>query len=287
MKLRELLSKYENMDIVDRIVELYPAQRAMDYEYHNALTKMRHLKDIKDVDVDILITEQSPSFDGGKTYVVVTGIPSYITTEENVLYSMEYVPWSTWLSMTIHPKTIKDFKELDILIRCILQMTYHGMNQNNVLEKYRALTSTEVKKLSSHKEKCMTFWTEFIKSARNEDVKYLSNKRPPASYDLAIGAGKDGLLYTLAVNDSKVTVELSIRSKARMYYQELLKYRIEIEKKLGFITAWSPSRIREPIFNASYNILDNSSDWPRIFKNMRDNLHHFKSVFSPYIKNLK
>ena len=57
-------------------------------------------------------------------------------------YSIEFAPWSEWLSMTIDSKTLKEFSPAEIAAHCLWEMTFIGFDEENIEDVLEDLKNT-------------------------------------------------------------------------------------------------------------------------------------------------
>ena len=125
MTLKELLDKFDDDRIIDRLVKLYPDQKK--WGYYHALNILRNKKKRK---TDMVL---SLRYDKKDRYTLVSGV------REGKCYALELTSWSQWLSMEIDKKTLRNYKKVNILAHCLWEMTFSGFDEKDIRNKKRML----------------------------------------------------------------------------------------------------------------------------------------------------
>jgi len=49
-----------------------------------------------------------------------------------VSYSLEFVPWQEWMSMTVNPNIIDQLGEIDVICHCLCEITLMGYTEEEI-----------------------------------------------------------------------------------------------------------------------------------------------------------
>ena len=119
MKFKELLDKYEDNDIIDEIVIVYPAEVEVMDGYRSALDELRNTEVIEDK-FTIFIDKVKEDEDGFRLDV------SGLYEGDDEVYSLSLTDWGKWLSMNVDQEAIETYGELNVLARCMWELCWHG-----------------------------------------------------------------------------------------------------------------------------------------------------------------
>jgi len=132
MKFKELVDKFNDKELVDKVVELYPDSNPDAYYY--MLSKLRDIEQTKsNMFIEVYYYEPTQEFIekfDDEPYHSVHGLEKDNITS----WGLEYSHWGEWLAMEIHEKTIINYTEIDIVGHCLWEMTFHGYDTETVQE---------------------------------------------------------------------------------------------------------------------------------------------------------
>jgi hypothetical protein len=135
----------------------------------------------------------------------------------------------------------------------------------------------------------LEFWNKFKEFAKINDTKLkLRSARPQHWYSVAIGSSITYMAYTINTRENQIACEIYI-PREKDLYQEFVKNKSEIEKKLNMNLEWmelpgkNASRIK---ITHSAKIKD-SDNWESYFTWMQETGEKMQEVFSKYIKKFK
>ncbi|MBT0813028.1 hypothetical protein KIH41_17200 [Litoribacter ruber] len=146
MKVHEIIQNYPWSKVSPSFQKLYPDQIKSLKAYELVYQK---LKGTKPTSSDLkLIIKIGPEEDNGTDLVEVVGYKETQSSspETEKSYSLEFLPWKEWLAMEIHPFTILDFTELEIISHAIYEMTFAGFDEHTIQQKFSQMEET-VKKI--------------------------------------------------------------------------------------------------------------------------------------------
>lgn len=149
MNFKQLLDKFTDEQIIRRIIYRYRGEKKNIRGYEIALKILRKKRGRK-TNVSIVVERVTDM--AGEKYVHVNGRKR----GSPFGWAIELTSWSEWLNMKINPKTLTEFKELDILAYYLWEMTFFGYSDQSVRNKARMLderVKKSVKKLKSLKVK--------------------------------------------------------------------------------------------------------------------------------------
>jgi hypothetical protein len=190
MKLKEILDKVDDFDVLNKFQELYDEKEGNLVGYSFLLNDLREIEPeeseytlhIKYVDKDFDDTPMD------EPYYDISG-----QIEEDGRYAMEFVPWAKWLGSEVN---MDDLAELsmsleDFIIHCMWEMTFMGFDEGTIKDQIDELNK-RVEDIESGKVECIPW----------EDVK----KKLEDKLDTTL----DNLDKRLSVNEDqiKVTQEL-------------------------------------------------------------------------------
>lgn len=131
MQLHELLEKHQNKEIIDRIDNFYSST----YDYKIVLDNMREVipKKMKNDNIDLFIEDCVIDELHDYEYYVCGKSPSN-------MWAIEFSPWSEWMAMEINSETLDQFSEVDILAHSAYEMTFLGINEEEVIREIENLS---------------------------------------------------------------------------------------------------------------------------------------------------
>lgn len=121
MLFKELLNKYDDTAIIDKIVTLYPKEIECIGGYQSALLELRETDVVADDEgFSILVHE---IIEGNrKGSMDVSGIQE--GDDEN--WSFSLTEWGKWLGMPVVQESIDTYGELAVLAHCMWELCWHG-----------------------------------------------------------------------------------------------------------------------------------------------------------------
>ncbi len=130
MKFKELVDKFSDEELVNKVVELYPDSNPKAY-YH----MLNILRDIEPRKSNMFIevyyyepTQEAIEKLDDEAYHSVHGLEN----DDITSWALEYTPWEEWLAMEIHEKTIINYTEIDIIGHCLWEMTFMGYDTETI-----------------------------------------------------------------------------------------------------------------------------------------------------------
>ena len=151
MKFHELLTKYSNKEIIERLKLNY---EDIDNEsYISALTELRGLKpseELQDVKIIVEFIKDDYDKDNVEIYLSCDGIG---LDEEGkmIRWGIEFNDWEDWLADEIEESCFQKLSELTILAGIIFESTFNGYSQDSLAyEKDKLMNSVE--EMKEHSE---------------------------------------------------------------------------------------------------------------------------------------
>jgi len=132
MTIRNILEKYNNKEILDKLFLIYPDEIKSKGGYQSVLQRLRKLKQMGSKMV--LYPHKFDTY--GK----------YLNIETR--YAIDFTRWEEWLGMKIETKT----SYLNALCYCLWEMTYHGFSQQPIQRRINKLNKI-VKEALNQKDK--------------------------------------------------------------------------------------------------------------------------------------
>lgn len=154
---------------------------------------------------------------------------------------------------------------------------------NDFIKMNKGVKDTELSKSESER---LTFWTEFNHMV-SENGKPFNIRKPTTDhwYDVALGTSEAHVSITLVNKDGNIVVDVYINDNKDLF-DELYKYKDEIEEKLGFSMTWErindkkASRIKYFIPGLDFDRQDN---YPMLMQEIIDKVIVIREVFRGYL----
>lgn len=121
MNIKGLLEKYNDKQILNRLVEIYPDQKKNVKGYKNLLRSLRKIKP----EPKRLIILPSKWHTGGRD-------------KKGEVFGIQFVKWQEWLGMNIKTKV----HGLTVLCWCLWEMTWSGFSQQKIQGTVRGFSKT-------------------------------------------------------------------------------------------------------------------------------------------------
>jgi len=170
-------------------------------------------------------------------------------------------------------------------------------NLINVLS-FSAITANTREEIHPKKEtkasKNLEFWKYFFDEVKGKSVFFQKNK--PTGRDWAntgTGIGFRRVMYYIAIKNNCVICGLQLQryndKENKMIFDELIKFKDEIEKNLGKILKW----MRRDDNLHCYIICENygmnfyqPTEWPKIAEFVIEEMNKIEQVFKPYLRTI-
>ncbi len=140
MTLKELVSKTDWFDVESKLSELYPEESTEGYAI--VFNKLL-LKQPKPCDIIISFDEDE---DG--TFFSVVGKKQ----NDDSNYGIEFFPWSEWLGMEVDKQVLLKYNHVEIVVRCLWEMTYVGFDEQTIQHQIEMLEAA-VENINSQEDK--------------------------------------------------------------------------------------------------------------------------------------
>lgn len=171
MDYKTLLQQHSWLSIAAILVDLYPDEEKNSSGYREVFEKLL-LMPAADSQMSIVVKNCKDDFDG-EEYVDVSGIHQHPQSEEeNYSYAIEFTPWKEWLGMEIHPGSLADFSELEIIAHCLHEMTFIGFEEEDIQEELQRIDqiSEDYKNMTDEEKKAnTTSLEELLKKLKNNE----------------------------------------------------------------------------------------------------------------------
>ncbi len=140
MKFKGLLDLYQDKDIIDRLLDLYPNQVKNKDGYIKALLELRKTKPTR-TNLKLQIKHIVDNLDKKniEEYERVDGVSEKTDKYGNNQVAIEYTFWGQWLSMPITKPTLENYFEIDILAYCLWEMTWGGYSNKEVQKQWEEI----------------------------------------------------------------------------------------------------------------------------------------------------
>jgi len=143
MKFKELIAKYNWDDVYSTFMQLYPDQKKNIEGYKQVFEELHTLKPVE-TEMRIIIEDVFDEYDK-EYYAHVSGKDGTLNKEsdpehfkddeignQEVSYGIEFTDWAEWLGMEIDHESLSRYSELDIIGRCLWEMTFYGFVQEDI-----------------------------------------------------------------------------------------------------------------------------------------------------------
>jgi len=151
MKFHELLIKYSNTEIIERLKLNY---EDIDNEsYISALTELRGLKpstEIQDVKIIVEFIKDDYDEDNVEIYLSCDGI-GLNDKGEMIRWGLDFSEWKDWLAMDIEDDCFNKLSELTILAGIARELTFDGYCEKDVKSRLNKILGRE-KECEEHPE---------------------------------------------------------------------------------------------------------------------------------------
>jgi len=154
------------------LLDIYPEEKKNISGYEEIFRQLVSMPVIE-TDMIIEIKREIDDFDN-EEYIDVSGRKkneSKDQKEQEVSYALEFTPWSEWLGMQIDKTSIKNFTGLEIISRCLFEMTFMGFDENEIEEELNKINDTteEYKLLTKEEKRLKTISLEDFKREINDE----------------------------------------------------------------------------------------------------------------------
>jgi len=166
MKLIELIRQNSWLSVELTLLDIYPEEKKNIYGYEEIFIQLVSMPVIE-TDMIIEIKREIDDFDN-EEYIDISGRKKNEPKdqkEQEISYALEFTPWSEWLGMQIDKNSIKNFTELEIISRCLFEMTFIGFDENEIQEELNKINNTveEYKLLTEEEKRLRTISLEDFK----------------------------------------------------------------------------------------------------------------------------
>jgi len=166
MKLIELIRQNSWLSIELTLLGIYPEEKKNISGYEEIFRQLVSMPVIE-TDMIIEIKREIDDFDN-EEYIDISGRKKNEPKdqkEQEISYALEFTPWSEWLGMQIDKNSIKNFTELEIISRCLFEMTFIGFDENEIQEELNKINDTveEYKLLTEEEKRLRTISLEDFK----------------------------------------------------------------------------------------------------------------------------
>lgn len=141
MKLLDLIQKHPWAEIKTALIRLYPDHESELEGYQKVYKQLQTLTVLPTdrlLHLELVYSEHSGEYELEVKHLS----PDQTAKDTSPLVSLEFTPWSKWLSMEITPDSLEHFSEYDLIAHCMYEMTFFGFTQEAI--------QTTTKELSDH-----------------------------------------------------------------------------------------------------------------------------------------
>ena len=129
ISLYDLLKEVNFESVFKVLCQWYDDQERNKEGYLNVFNTLLSMTPLKHNLSDLFINIESINEDG-EEWLYVNGVNIYNKHH----YGIEFESWNKWISMFITQKSLDIFPKEDIVAGCLYEMTFHGFNENTVIE---------------------------------------------------------------------------------------------------------------------------------------------------------
>ena len=131
--LKSLLSMFNFMDVMSRMVVIYPDEKDNTLDYAKVYKQLLKLDPIS-TSMKIHIASIDKNFIPKNQESYVSG---YLVNEESPegLWAIEFTDWREWLGMEIEDGTQANYSDLDIVCHSLWEMTVYSYDYDEIQNK--------------------------------------------------------------------------------------------------------------------------------------------------------
>lgn len=149
MTLKELVADTTWPSILASFSELNPTAEINFEEYRMVFEKLKVLEP-ETSDYCILLESVSTE---DEVYIDVSGLHKNPKAEVDTYpQGLELTLWREWLGMEIHPASLIAFSSTEIIVHCLLEMTFVGFSEEAIEKQIRSIEKNRKKRQSMTKE---------------------------------------------------------------------------------------------------------------------------------------
>ncbi|WP_150452421.1 DUF6557 family protein [Arenibacter lacus] len=149
MTLKELVADTTWPSILASFSEINPEAENNVEEYGRVFKKLKVLEP-ESSDYWILLKSVSTE---DEVYIDVSGLhKNPKAEEESYPQGLELTLWQEWLGMEIHPESLASFSATEIIVHCLLEMTFVGFSEEAIQKQIRSIEKNRKKRQSMTKE---------------------------------------------------------------------------------------------------------------------------------------
>ena len=130
MKLKDLIQNNSWKELELKFKGLYPEDIGNLEGFKKVYNALATLQPIK-TDFQIVLSERN---NDEETFINVNG-----KDKSGDNYGLDFIKWEEWLEMEVDFQTLEDYENLDIVVHCLWEMTFHGYDQEQIQEKCNEL----------------------------------------------------------------------------------------------------------------------------------------------------
>ncbi|WP_299680826.1 DUF6557 family protein [uncultured Dokdonia sp.] len=135
MTLKELVEKNNWEGIESILIKSYPDLKRKTSYFHNVYIELTKMNPIH---CNLILYIRKINSKNEDDDITVSGIGE--PHELGNTYNISGINWKKWLRMEIHPETIKNFNESEIIVHSLYEMTFLGFSENEIKTKLNTLT---------------------------------------------------------------------------------------------------------------------------------------------------
>ena len=133
MTLRQLLIRYNWLNIEAALLQEYPVQKKHLAEYE---TVYQSLLLLEEMDTDLQIYLQArPGERSHREMIEVIGrkrTPHIAEVHLVLPYSLHFTPWAEWMAMPVSLRSLAQFSETEVIAHCLVEMTRKGFDETTI-----------------------------------------------------------------------------------------------------------------------------------------------------------
>ena len=152
MKFYEIIRSNNWLTIELTFLKLFPDQKESIENYRLVYEALKFLQPLE-TDIEIVLYPYYDD-DGLLSVVDVSGRNLHPNPKDITIgVAIEFTSWNKWLGMSIAPLTVREFSEPEIICHCLNEMTYAGIEEEEIqtefsklkfiVDEYKALTPEE------------------------------------------------------------------------------------------------------------------------------------------------
>lgn len=127
MILKNIINNCNWKDIQLELIKYYPELKNSLPDFKKVFIELNNLPIVEN---EFILFIQKVEIEGEDFYIRVSGIGEI--NELGNSYNISAINWKKWLAMKIHPISLKNFTNAEIIAHSLYEMTFLGFSENEI-----------------------------------------------------------------------------------------------------------------------------------------------------------